>query len=307
MVSFFFIFSSLVVLATHDHVNAQTPTCFGKPATIINTANYVVVNGTDGDDVIVSTGRNTDIYGKGGNDTICGGPHSRIYGSTGNNIISGGGYSDIFGGGGKNIIFAKAGPGNTGTIDVAATKAGTVGVNCDPADTADDGNRIYGGGDGAATDILIGCIGHDEIRAGKNKAEIYGYGGDDLLTGGSGNNRIYGNDGNDTIYGGPITNDIHGGQGDDEIHGGGGVNTIFGDDGNDTLYGGPVNDYIDGGAGSNFIDGQGGQNTCLNADIAINCIAPTPTPTPYCKTTGRSAWHKPIPTKCPAPGLHSQR
>ena len=55
---------------------------------------------------------------------------------------------------------------------------------------------------------------------------IYGYGGDDVLTGGSGNDIIRGGDGNDTILGGAGDDYLNGGAGNDIITGGLGADTV---------------------------------------------------------------------------------
>lgn len=279
-------------------INAQSPsTCFGRQPTILNTQSNTIVNGTDGDDVILSTGSYTDIYGKGGNDIICGGLSSRIYGSNGNNIITGSGKSIIYGGKGSNIIFAQAGPGNDGTLNSTEAESGISGVNCDPSST-DPGTSIYGSDDGTGNDVLVGCAGHDYIKAGNNKTKIYGYGGIDQLIGGSNTPVIYGNDGDDNILAGPVDTLISGGEGNDYLRGGigndsidagNGNNSVYSGDGNDRIMGGSGgdelfgengDDYIDGGGGSNLIDGGPGQNTCQNGDPMWNCMQPSPTPTP---------------------------
>jgi RTX calcium-binding nonapeptide repeat (4 copies) len=50
-----------------------TPTCNGKPATIVGTNGGDGLEGTQGPDVIVSLGGHDFIDGLGGNDVICGG------------------------------------------------------------------------------------------------------------------------------------------------------------------------------------------------------------------------------------------
>jgi len=50
-----------------------TPTCNGKPATIVGTDGGDDLNGTQGPDVIVDLGGNDFTNGRDGNDVICGG------------------------------------------------------------------------------------------------------------------------------------------------------------------------------------------------------------------------------------------
>ena len=73
-----------------------TPTCNGKPATIVATAPGQIV-GTPGDDVIIGTSGNDQIFGMAGNDTICG--------LGGNDQIAGGpGLDELFGQGGNDTF-----------------------------------------------------------------------------------------------------------------------------------------------------------------------------------------------------------
>ena len=73
------------------------PTCNGLPATIIGTG---VINGTNGNDVIVGLGGNDTIYGGHGNDVICGnGGDDTINGGNGNDWLFGGAGDDTLNGG----------------------------------------------------------------------------------------------------------------------------------------------------------------------------------------------------------------
>ncbi|UDM37519.1 Ig-like domain-containing protein [Acinetobacter haemolyticus] len=64
---------------------------------------------------------------------------------------------------------------------------------------------------------------------------IYGYNGDDVITGGQNNDVIYGGNGNDTINGGSGNDLIYGGLGNDVINGGTGLNLLNGGAGADTF------------------------------------------------------------------------
>ncbi|MGA6878533.1 Ig-like domain-containing protein [Acinetobacter sp. AND/436] len=64
---------------------------------------------------------------------------------------------------------------------------------------------------------------------------IYGYNGDDTITGSAYNDVIYGGIGNDVIHGGAGNDLIYGGAGDDTIHGGSGLNILNGGAGADTF------------------------------------------------------------------------
>lgn len=82
----------LLAIAVPD-ATAAVPKCFGKPATIVGTAQGDDIEGTSHADVIVGRGGKDDIEGKGGGDRICGG----------------GGKDDLNGGGGKDMLDGGAG------------------------------------------------------------------------------------------------------------------------------------------------------------------------------------------------------
>ncbi|MDW9899134.1 hypothetical protein GOB10_25855 [Sinorhizobium meliloti] len=95
---------------------------------------------------------------------------------------------------------------------------------------------------------------------------IYGYGGDDTLTGGFfADNYIYGGVGNDIINGGTELNRLYGEDGDDTITAGwtNADSQLYGGAGNDSLTGGDTGVYFDGGTGVDIMDGGAG------ADIYI--------------------------------------
>ncbi|MDG1364062.1 MAG: hypothetical protein P8Q54_11370, partial [Akkermansiaceae bacterium] len=73
-------------------------------------------------------------------------------------------------------------------------------------------------------------------------ADIYGYGGDDVISTGGGNDRVWGGNGKDVIY----TN--------------GGNDALYGESNNDKLFGGKGNDHLDGGAGDDFLDENDGRS-----------------------------------------------
>ncbi|HWI44364.1 MAG TPA: lipase family protein [Nocardioides sp.] len=90
---------------------AATPTCEGRPATIVGTAGRDRLLGTAGNDVIVGLGGGDTIRGRGGKDRICGrGGADRIRGGSGADRIRGGRGNDVIRGGpGKDRI--RGGPG----------------------------------------------------------------------------------------------------------------------------------------------------------------------------------------------------
>ncbi|MEZ2904231.1 Ig-like domain-containing protein [Acinetobacter terrestris] len=109
--------------------------------------------------------------------------------------------------------------------------------------------------------------------ASAKSAVIYGYDGDDILTGSRYNDTIYGGRGNDTINAGDGKDYVSGGEGDDTIYGGNGDDSLWGNQGNDILYGGTGNNTLNGGAGNDEFHSQAvGRDTViydlLNADDA---------------------------------------
>jgi len=174
----------------------------GKPAS----AYAHVINGTNGNNVLVGTNENDLILGNGGNDTITGnGGDDCILGGAGNDIINGGSGDD-------NLV---GGPGND-TINGST------------------GNDIIDGGTG--NDNLIGGPGNDTINGSDGNDVIDGGTGDDKIYGGNGNDTINGSDGNDYLQGSAGDDKIYGGAGDDEIHGGAGDDYINGGDGTDKCF-----------------------------------------------------------------------
>lgn len=96
--------------------------------------------------------------------------------------------------------------------------------------------------------------------------DIYGYGGNDTLTGGFfADNYIWGGTGNDIIDGGTGINRLYGEDGDDII-------TVFWSGTDSQLYGGAGNDRLSGGDGGLFFDGGTGVDVMdggAGADVYI--------------------------------------
>ena len=92
---------------------------------------------------------------------------------------------------------------------------------------------------------IVGDDGDNVLQGDPNAAnEIWGYGGNDQLTGGRLDDRLIGGTGNDRLNGGGGADTLSGDEGDDVLNGG---------DGDDLLYGGPGKDVLRGGAGADTI------------------------------------------------------
>jgi RTX calcium-binding nonapeptide repeat (4 copies) len=83
---------------------SPSPTCKGKPATIVGTSGNDVREGTSGKDVMVGLGGNDKLSGLAGNDTICGGSgKDALLGQKGKDTLKGGpGKDKLKGGPGKD-------------------------------------------------------------------------------------------------------------------------------------------------------------------------------------------------------------
>jgi Ca2+-binding RTX toxin-like protein len=207
--------SSLVVVATaaapgHAGMShpADTPTCFGQPATIVGTEGNDSLLGGPGVDVIVGLGGADRIKGRGGNDLICGGAgNDFIYGGGGNDQIDAGDDGGpIHGGPGKDVLLGGAGRdglwGDQGndtidggndedevlyaipstcsvTVDLAA---GTSSSTCDGSDAIINVEDVDAG---AGDDIIRGDDGPNRLIGDTGANLIYGRGGDDYLDGGA--------------------------------------------------------------------------------------------------------------------------
>lgn len=184
---------------------AQTPTCFGRPATIVAETNdeWQEIKGTEGQDVIfVKGGALIAIDALGGNDLICGGAQELDAGPGNDQMV--GVFGFVSGGSGDDYVFNERNfPVNPGH--------GTV-LN------GDEGNDIIVGsnfndrydGDSANTDFLNGGPGNDTIR-GRN--------GDDVISGGDGDDRIIAGAHNDDIDGGAGRDNCDGGKNRDTATG----------------------------------------------------------------------------------------
>jgi len=186
-----------------------------------------LIDGKDGDDVIVGSASADTIQGGNGNDTLSSG--------SGDDVIVGGAGDDSLNGGDGNDLFKISGASEG--YDAIQGGAGTDTIAAQANNTA----------------IGLTAIGGVETITGGSYTGVYirGSSGDDLLDftgamltaitkidGGAGNDIILGSEGNDVILGSA---------GDDTISGGGG---------NDTFqYTGTAagNDIVDGGAGTDSI------------------------------------------------------
>jgi hypothetical protein len=91
----------LITVAPSPSIAAprSTPTCFGRPATIVGSSDANLLRGTTKADIIVGKGGNDIIIGRQGNDRICGGSgFDRVLGGAGRDKVHGNGGHDYLDG-----------------------------------------------------------------------------------------------------------------------------------------------------------------------------------------------------------------
>ena len=254
-----------------------------------------LLDGGDGNDSLVGGKGNDTLIGGAGNDTLVGGDGNDVLnGGMGANRLEGGAGDDVYlqvgldavenvirdtagydvvefadrisasdiwlvkDGNNLQIRFSRDNPADRLTIDSWYSNSngsyqieqykfadGTVWT---PADLALLGVTILGT---SSNNTLTGAG-----SAFSSFYTIYGYEGNDNLTGGDGNDLLDGGSGNDTL------------------NGGNGNDTLIGGDGNDSLVGGAGNDVLDGGAGNDTLNGGAGNDTYIfNAGYGQDVIS----------------------------------
>lgn len=116
---------------------------------------------------------------------------------------------------------------------------------------------------GAALAATVDCDGGRCVGT-RNEDTLRGTGGVDKMFGFAGNDRISGSYSGDFVYGG---------SGIDTIRGDYGADTIYGQDGNDELSGGPVGDRIFAGPGYDVVDGGVGPDRVSAADGMLDSVS----------------------------------
>jgi Ca2+-binding RTX toxin-like protein len=158
----------------------------------------LIIDGTDGDDVIIGSKGDDVIRGHGGNDRICGG----------------GGSDDISGG--PNDVPNPEFDAHT----EQAIQAGAHHVVLSPPPTAAGVRPMGEDGFEEDSDIIFGESGDDDLQGGNGR---------DFIDGGKGNDNIDGNAGEDQLFGGRGADHLYG-AGDldpDTLKGGDGRNVCF--------------------------------------------------------------------------------
>lgn len=271
--------SALVVMAAVSIAatssGRQAETCRGEPATIV--ADEGFVRGTDGDDVIVGTARNSNVEGRGGSDLICleGRSFHEAYGEGGDDRIYGSsGGDNIYGGAGDDLV--DAGPGRDLISDfeargddryIGGPDVDTLRLSAEFSRGAPGGVKVdLGIGDSQGSRGRDRIDGIDSLIGTQSKDTIIGTPGANRLDGVRGGDRIFGDKGDDVIRGADRVFGEGGGSGDppgdDFLAGGFGDDRVLGLEGDDRLTGGEGNDDLRGGPGADFADGGAGRDRC---------------------------------------------
>nr|WP_302227156.1 M10 family metallopeptidase C-terminal domain-containing protein [Azotobacter vinelandii]WKN21139.1 M10 family metallopeptidase C-terminal domain-containing protein [Azotobacter vinelandii] len=222
------------ISAIRLNADGTLDTTFGAPV-----GETVVLEGSDGDDLLIGGDANESILGKGGDDLLDGG--------AGRDILSGGAGADLFRFSsradsyrtdseiasdriadfdpGQDRIdlsalgFIGLGDGRDGTLAVRVNDAGTltylksleadaegrrfeVSLKGDLADLLDSGNLLFAAETlegSAADDTRIGSAAAEILAGEGGDDRLYGAGGDDLLDGGAGRDRLSGGSGADVF------------------------------------------------------------------------------------------------------------
>ncbi|WP_134768466.1 hypothetical protein [Nocardioides sp. 1609] len=157
---------------------ADPPTCQGRPATIVG-GDDVALEGTAGDDVIVSAG-SSSVTGFAGDDLVCvTGPRFQtvtVSGDDGDDVLvvlahraetylyPGAGSDLVLGGNGRDHVRIARSPTGATELDRVRTAAG-------PDQVHHDGSRFDGGGVLPATDVDLGSS-SDQVSLEPLLAEI---------------------------------------------------------------------------------------------------------------------------------------
>ncbi len=167
------------------------------------------IEGFEGDDWIRGHAGNDRLFGDGGDDVLIGGSgHDDLYGGAGWDYLEGGtGNDHYFVDSRGDEVVEYAGEG----IDAIHTILSSYSLPGNVEDLVYEGFGSFSGYGNSLGNYM------------------YGYNGDDLLSGRGGADRLYGKDGDD---------DLIGGGGADRLYGGGGQDWLYGGRGNDVLYGG---------------------------------------------------------------------
>jgi Ca2+-binding RTX toxin-like protein len=261
----------------------------GQAINLGNYANFEIIVGTPGNDLLSLGGANPviggTILGLGGDDFVEGAAgDDALDGGTGDDALQGlGGNDALVGGIGNDYL---DGDGDYTSDPDTAVKVFGIGADTMSGGDGDDIYIVNSPGDvvtenpDEGTDLVYAAIDYtlgDDVEnltlIGLSSMVIFdtdplnGTGNllDNEINGNFGGNVLSGLDGADTLYGNLGDDALYGGTGDDFIDGSEDVDTILGEAGNDTVLYDDADFLVDGGADNDTLAA-----TDWGADISIN-------------------------------------
>jgi Ca2+-binding RTX toxin-like protein len=230
-----------------------------------------VINGNNGNNLLIGTNLADNIHGFGGNDLVLG--------RAGNDFLDGGiGFDRIFGHAGKDFLFGRAGndilDGGVGADRMEGGAGNDLFIVDNVADQTVEASNA--GIDTVRSFVTFTLATQLEnlLLVGANAISGFGNAQNNRLTGNNANNVLSdpsllsndildGRGGNDHLFAGHGNDSLIGGTGRDSLHGGRGNDTLNAGTGNDFLFGGEVtmplsgtdHDRMNGGAGNDTLIG----------------------------------------------------
>ncbi|MCP4993429.1 MAG: hypothetical protein GY934_06545, partial [Gammaproteobacteria bacterium] len=259
----------------------------------------IVLQGTEGDDLLYALRTGSLLDGLGGNDTLIGAQGDDVLiGNSGNDYLFGGkGNDDLIGGDGEDTLYGEdgddilhsssgtntlnGGSGNNTYILELVVGSSTI-QSTQPFGTSGNHDSIVFD-QGVSPDMVsmlrmnndlilqyagsIITIEHHFSRYHVSSIEFHDgtiWSSDDinamLLQSTDSNDEIVGYETNDVIDGGAGNDALYGASGDDQLFGGMGDDTLHGDEGADILAGGAGNDVLQGGDGADILASDAGND-----------------------------------------------
>ncbi|WP_341486571.1 VCBS domain-containing protein [Pararhizobium sp. A13] len=260
---------------------ATDGTTTGAPGTVnVSQDSGTTLDGTAGDDILISAGSGTTLVGGTGDDVLISANGNDLYRfglADGQDIVSdtGSGSDDI------EVVTSSASTDvgtlnfervvndlvvNVGTTEITIRDHFVGSGNVEDL-TFSNGGTVYGYNLGTAAYSLLTVL----SGSGSSQDAIASSSAGQTLTGNNGNDLLFGNGGIDTINGDNGNDLLVGGADDDILNGGGGNDWLMGGAGNDAIDGGSnidLIDFADGTSGVTFTLIQSSSNTVFNASAA---------------------------------------
>ena len=164
--------------------------------------------------------------------------------------------------------------GSPSTLDSSYTA--NIGVIAQPTTTRASMQVADHSGNTAtsSTLVVLGTSGNDSNLLGdrSNPNFIFGFDGEDTLTGGNFADSLFGGIGNDSLSGGNGNDSVSGGDDDDYLNGLDGDDVLMGGAGNDSIWGGDEPDTMNGGAGVDLVNDAGNGNDLIIHDTPASLL-----------------------------------